>query len=193
MEDYRHKKPIANRCFNANLKPIKAYSPSISNASTFQSDYVNHGIIITDSCKDHRTVFDEMFMGKSSYQTNFIDWKSKSLRMDKLPRGRIISLPFFGSSSYKNSFTPIDLDCKSHRMPEMKCHVDSQFKYKSTVQDTYTRHNVERLECCTQQVQERQVFSFPGQFLTESRRSFSLSVAKHSPTESAKRKDHPIF
>ena len=192
MEDFKKKTPISNKCYNANIKSVKIQSPTITLMSTHQNDFVNHGIIKTSSCKHEDEKNIGLFMGKSSYQTNFINWQCSNPRMDKMPIQKIVNLPFIGTSSYKNAFIPMDLTCKSHKFPQNRPHVDSQFNYESTSQIAYIQHNVERRKSCLQEDEtEKKVFSYPGQFMSESRRSYSLRAFK--PAESAKRNDHVIF
>ena len=190
--DYKKKSPILNRYFNNNIyEHKKTEFPSIGE-STHKRDFINHGIVVTDSCKKESLIPDALFMGKSSYQTNYLDWRNGKLLNMKPPLKTIVSMPFVGESTYKNTYVTMDLNCKNRPYPELKVHDNARFDTVSSSKDHYRGLKTELGVNMPHMEDAVNSFNFPGQFITEAQRKYT-GKAQYSPTISAKRKDNFPF
>ena len=191
-KEYKPKHSVHNSYFNVNtFLRKKSDSPMILH-TIHKTDFLDFGPIKTDSCKKECKVPDALFMGQSSYQNTYLNWRNtKPYYVNEL-QDLVTSLPFKGNSSYRKAFIPIGLDCKNRPFPELKVHNSAIFNYTTTNQDMQSKLQSASVKYITLKEETRPSFSFPGQFLSEARKSFSGKWPS-SPTASGKVKDHIIF
>jgi len=104
----------------------------------------------------------------------------------------IVSLPFRGNTNYQSIFVPVDLNCKNRRFPDLQVQSDPAFNTKSTYQDMMKVYKISKPKRNSRKNEKLCSFNFPGQFLSETRKSFTGKIPS-SPTQLLRVKDHNIL
>jgi len=119
MRDYKEKKPIHNNCYNPNIRThITTSFPMdlITNNMMYYKDHKQNNAIVK---QERPATSSGLFVGQSSYQNTYLDWKIGEVHHEKKPIETLAKFPFRSQSTYNKVFIPYGMECKGKRYPEV--------------------------------------------------------------------------
>jgi len=213
-KDFKAKKPMSNQCYNPNIRvhtkkqyPMDAISTNA--VITLCSSILKSMIAIRQSLlkKDpaqlrecsvaHPATRYCLYNDKNSY----IDWRIQSIYHFKRPVDFMPSMPFKATSTYTKTFLPPDLTCRGTKLsPKLYDYnrrhpkIENPICYFDSTNKVEFKGVASPVERATRQHEHLEAFYFPGQFVTESKRSYTIrNLGPSTPTQMQRPHNRQLF